>query len=206
MSTELSPTRTPIVLASQSKIRALMLENARVPFVQTAARIDEEAIRSSLSADGVSSRDQADALADLKAGKVSNNYPDKFVVGSDQILDLNGKALGKAESPDALKAQLADLSAKRHSLFSAVVVYEAGKPVWRYIGEARLTMHPLSDAFIDDYVVRNWDEVRFSVGGYHIENEGIRLFSRIQGSYFDILGLPLPELLSYLRTRKVFTT
>ena len=98
------------------------------------------------------------------------------------------------------------LSGKQHTLFSAVVVYEAGKPVWRHIGKAALTMHPLTASYLDDYIARNWDQVRHSVGGYMIEEEGIRLFSKISGSYFDILGLPMPELLSYLTLRKVIAT
>jgi septum formation protein len=183
-----------------------MLENARVPFTSESPRLDETTIRESLSAESVSPRDQADALADLKAAKVAAKVPDAFVIGSDQILEHKGVAFGKPETPDALETQLTTLSGETHRLFSAVVVYEEGRPVWRHVGEVRLTMHPLTPSFIQVYVARNWESVRFSVGGYHIESEGIRLFSRITGSHFDILGLPLPELLSYLRSRKVLTT
>lgn len=206
MPTELSPNHHRIVLASTSEVRRRLLENAGIPFSTEAPRIDETAARTSLTAEGVSPRDQADALADLKASKVASKHPGEFVVGSDQILEFDGESLAKADSPSELREQLAALSGQRHALHTAVVVYEGNRPVWRHVGTARLTMHPLSQAFIDHYVERNWDAVRYSVGGYHVEGEGIALFSRIEGSYFDILGLPLPELLSYLWLRKVITT
>ncbi len=206
MSTDTSPDSHHLILASQSETRIRLLKNAGLSFATDNPRLDEEAIRASLAADGVSARDQADALADLKAAKVAAKYPGAFVIGSDQILEHQGSAFGKAETPEDLQNHLGQLSGQKHSLFCAVVVYEEGRPVWRHVGEVRLTMHDLSPAFIADYVARNWETVRYSVGGYHIEAEGIRLFSRIAGSHFDILGLPLPELLSYLRTRKVITT
>ena len=88
-----------------------------------------------------------------------------------------------------------------HRLLSAIVVYENAEPVWRHIGEASLTMHPISDSYLDDYVTRNWDSIRHAVGCYKLEEEGIRLFSTLTGDYFTILGLPLMPLLAWLRTR-----
>ena len=90
---------------------------------------------------------------------------------------------------------------QRHSLLSAAVVYEDMKPVWRHIGQVRLVMRDASDDYIEDYVARNWDSIRHSVGGYKLEEEGVRLMSRIDGDYFTVLGLPLVELLSYLTLR-----
>jgi septum formation protein len=81
------------------------------------------------------------------------------------------------------------------------VVYENAEPVWRHVGEADLTMHPLSDSYRDDYIARNWDSIRHSVGCYKLEEEGVRLFSAITGDYFTILGLPLLPLLAWAGTR-----
>lgn len=195
-----------LVLASNSASRCAMLNQAGLAFEISPAKVDEEAVRASLSAEGVSPRNQADALAELKAKKVAEKYETGLVIGSDQILAFDGVVLGKAEDPDILRDQLSRFSGKSHDLYSAAVIYEEYRPVWRAISHARLTMRPLSPQFISDYVARNWDEVRWSVGGYHIEAEGIRLFSSIQGSYHAILGLPLIELLSYLSTREVIST
>ena len=128
------------------------------------------------------------------------------MIGADQTLDLEGATLSKAETEDAAAHQLTRLSGRQHSLHSAAVVAEGGRPVWRHVSSARLTMRPLSAGFIEDYLRRNWISVRTSVGCYKIEEEGPRLFSRIDGSHFAILGLPLLELLSYLTERGYIET
>ena len=192
-----------LILASSSAIRQTLLNNARVPFDVHPGRIDEVAIRAALAEDGASPRDVADTLAELKAKKISNKHPDALVIGCDQVLDFDGCIIGKPASPDALANQLRQMRGKRHMLLSAVVVYEADKPVWRHVGQVRLTMHMLSDSFINGYVDRNWEQVKTSAGGYLLEEEGVRLFSVISGDYFTVLGLPLVELLSYLALRGV---
>lgn len=190
-----------IILASASEIRAALLRNAGLEVEIRPARIDEPAIRAALEAEGVGPRDQADALAEAKAKKISDRAPDALVLGCDQILDLNGHALAKPETPDEACAQLAALSGRTHSLLSAAVAFQGGKPLWRHVGTARLTMHRLSDSYIEDYVARNWDSIRHSVGCYKLEEEGVRLMSEIEGSHFTILGLPLIELLDWLAVR-----
>ncbi len=86
---------------------------------------------------------------------------------------------------------------------SAAVLYQDAKPVWRHVGEARLTMRGFSDTYLDAYLARNWDSIRHSVGGYKLEEEGVRLFDRVEGDHFTILGLPLMPLLAYLGTRGI---
>jgi len=194
---------TQLILASGSKTRREILENAGLLFDTMTPMVDEEALKEGLRADGLSARDMADALAEAKALKLSVKYPSALVVGADQILSLDdGPLFDKPASPDAARQQLEQLSGRGHRLFSAAVVVAAGVPVWRHVGIVRLHMRVLSPGFIDAYVERNWEHIRHSVGCYQIEREGAQLFTRIEGDHFDILGLPLLPLLAFLRERK----
>ena len=191
----------PLLLASGSEIRATLLRNAGLRFDIARPRVDEDAIRASLRAEETGPRDVADALAEFKAVKVSDKHPGALVIGCDQVLDLDGAVLTKPESPAAARQQLMDLRGKTHRLLSAVVICENGRPLWRHVGIARLTMRDFSEGYLDAYLTRNWPEVGNSVGAYMLEAEGVRLFSRIEGDYFTILGLPLIELLTWLGIR-----
>lgn len=197
---------TQLVLASGSEIRATLLRNARVPFEVMKPRVDEDALKQALQAEGAKPRDIADALAEMKAVKLGGKMPERMVLGCDQVLDLEGEVLSKPASPEEAAAQLARLSGKKHMLLSAAVICHEGAPVWRHIGMTRLYMRELSPGFIEDYVARNWEEIRWCVGCYQLEAEGARLFARIEGDYFNVLGLPLLELLNFLTIRGVIST
>ena len=190
-----------IILASKSEIRQTLLQNAGVVFETEVARIDEETIRKSLEQEQVSPRDVADTLADFKAKKIAAKQQDALVIGCDQVLDFNGRVLSKPKSENEVREQIGALRGNQHTLYSAAVIYDQGKPVWRHVGSTRLEMRLFSDEYMDEYIDRNWQSIRHSVGGYKLEEEGSRLFSRISGDYFVVLGLPLLELLSYLSER-----
>jgi septum formation protein len=189
------------VLASTSPIRLQLLRSAGLEVEAVAPRVDEETARVALLAEGAKPRDVADALAELKARKVADKRPGDLVLGCDQVLEFEGAVFAKPENPDEARDHLRQLRGKSHRLISAIVAYEDSEPVWRHVAEARLTMHQISDAYLDEYVDRNWESIRHSVGGYKIEEEGIRLFSAITGDHFTILGLPLLPLLAWLGTR-----
>jgi septum formation protein len=192
-----------LVLASASPIRRALLDRAGVRHEAIPARIDEAAIRAALESQGAGPRDMADALAEAKARKIAARHPEAMVIGSDQVLEVAGDILGKPETPAEAAAQLHRLSGTTHRLFSAAVIYEAGEPVWRHVATVRMTMRALSEPYLAGYLDRNWQSVRDSVGAYKLEEEGVRLFSRIEGEYFAVLGLPLIELLGYLTQRGV---
>lgn len=195
-----------IILASASETRLALLHAAGLSVTALPARIDEAAMRAGLKAEGASPLDIADALAEAKARKLAERHPEALVIGCDQVLAFRRQVWGKPATPDEARDQLRTLRGQTHLLLSAVVVYEATRPVWRHVGEVRLTMRSFSDDWLDGYLARNWESVKSSVGGYKLEEEGVRLFTDVQGDYFTVLGLPLLALLTYLGQRGFIPT
>ncbi len=195
------PQMSGLILASGSAARRQILRAARIPHTVEPARVDEVALKAALLEEAAPPRDIADALAEAKARKVGSKHPEAVVLGCDQVLEHDRELLTKPTDRDDAAAQLRRLSGSQHRLLSAVVAYEDGAPVWRYVGVVRLRMRPLSEAYITAYLDRNWPEISDAVGSYHLEGEGARLFQTIEGDYFTVLGLPLMELVSWLTLR-----
>lgn len=193
---------TQIILASKSAARRAVLTGAGVPFEVSVAGVDEDAVKNAMLAEGASPRDVADALAELKAIKVSRSKPG-FVIGSDQTLEFEGKLYDKAETVEAAAERLKTMRGKPHKLHSAVVVAKDGAPIWREIVSATLTMRDFSDEFLTSYLALEGEEALGSVGCYRLEGPGAQLFSKIEGDYFAILGLPLMGLLDLFRRHGV---
>ena len=189
-----------LVLASQSASRRAMLTAAGVAFDATFAGVDEDAAKAALF--DLSPRDLADALAELKALKVSARMPGQLVLGSDSLVALeDGTILDKPVDRADAAAHLRLMSGKRHDLWSAAVIAENGQAIWRHVERAKMHVRPLSEAFIETYLDAEWPAIAGCVGCYRIEGPGAQLFARIEGSQFTVLGMPLLNVLDFLRVR-----
>lgn len=191
-----------LILASTSASRRAMLDAAGVSYDAMPPMVDEAAAKAALA--GAAPRDLADALAELKAVKLSGRYPSDLVLGSDSLVALaDGTILDKPETREVAEAHLRRLSGATHDIWSAAVIAEGGRPVWRHVERARLVVRPLSDGFIRHYLDAEWPAIAGCVGCFRIEGPGVQLFDRIEGSQFTVLGMPLLPVLGYLRTRQV---
>ena len=193
-----------IVLASESASRRAMLTAAGVPHEAVPARVDEAAAKAALLGEGRSARDVADALAELKAVKVSARAGGTLVLGCDSTVALaDGRMLDKPVSRDDARAQLAAMRGTTVRLWSAAVIAEYGAPTWRLVDGARLHVRDFSDGWLDGYLDAEWPAIGACVGAFRLEALGAQLFARIDGSHFTVLGLPLLGLLDQLRVRGV---
>lgn len=193
-----------LVLASQSASRRAMLAAAGIAHDAVANGLDEDAAKAALAAEGLGARAFADALAELKAMRAATRVSGGLVLGADSVVAApDGGLLDKPADRDDAAAQLRRLSGAQHDLYSAAVIVEGGRPVWRHIGHARLHVRALSDAFIEAYLDAEWPAISGCVGCYRVEGMGAQLFHRIDGDHWTILGLPLLPLAAYLRDRGV---
>lgn len=187
----------PIILASKSSARRALLAAAGVPHEATSAGVDEDEIKTRLV--GAPIADIAMALAEAKAIAVSRRRPEAFVIGADQILELEGRGFDKPKDMAEAKARIILLSGKTHRLRTAAAIARDARIVWRHEGAPALAARELSEAEIDRYLADVGDSVLQSVGAYQLEGAGARLFSDIDGAHADILGLPTVPLFSFLR-------
>jgi len=189
-----------LILASQSASRRAMLDAAGVAYTALPAHVDEDGVKAAMA--GQPPHDIADALAELKAVKVSQSQSQTLVLGSDSIVALvDGTLLDKPTDRGDAAAHLRAMSAGTHDLWSAAVIAENGRPVWRHVERARLLVRPLSESFIESYLDEEWPAIAGCVGCFRIEGPGVQLFSAVEGDHFTVLGMPLLPVLAYLRVR-----
>ena len=192
-----------LILASQSASRQVMLREAGIVFEAMTPDINEEAVKETLLAEGKAPRVIADALAELKTSKITTRWPDAIVLGADQLLVCDGILFNKAADLSQARRSLEKLRGRTHRLISAAVLTKGGRPIWRHIETAEMTMRNFSDAFLDAYLAVEGEALLGSVGCYHIEGAGAQLFENVSGDCFAIRGLPLIALLEALRENGV---
>ena len=190
-----------ILLASNSPTRAKLLENAGIVFKVTGHGVDEEEVKLAMSSN--KPKEVSIKLSELKALKVSSLNPDKFVVGSDQVLDLRGKLFSKARDRKEAIEQLKTLSGQEHTLITSTVVAKNNTVIWRYLDESKMTMREMDEKTIVQYISEVGEEALNLVGVYAIEKEGIKLFKSISGDMFSIQGLSMLPLMQFFWDNKI---
>jgi len=193
----------PVILASASTARARLLDAAGVPFSIEPAAIDEERIKRRSREAGSSAMSCAQALAVEKARDVSAHHPEALVIGADQILVAGDEWFDKPTNLAEARAQLLSLRGRSHVLATAAYVVRGDKQLWHATCAPEMTMRSFSEAFLDRYIAAEGDALLGSVGAYRLEGLGVQLFERMIGDHFAGLGLPLLELLDFLRSRGV---
>ncbi len=189
-----------IILASKSQTRQKIFDFAGISYQIVPSGFDEMLLKRQFS--GVYS-ELAQKLADTKAKLISQQYPESYVIGGDSVMICDDKIIEKSNNMAQAKELLQQLRSKTQILHSAVAVYYQGNKIYEYCDHARLEMFDFSDDFLDNYLSKTGTSILHSVGCAMIEAEGIRLFKKVQGDYWVIMGLPLLPLLDFLRTKRI---
>ena len=186
-----------IHLASKSETRGKLLKNAKISFSRIDHGVDEDEVKISLQ--NQPPTEIAIKLSELKATQPNPENKEDLVIGSDQVLDLEGKLFNKARNLDEAKSQLVELSGKKHNLITSTVVAQNKNIIWRHLDKSTLVMRTLTTNEIDNYLNEVDKSILNLVGVYAIEQEGIKLFEQIDGDFFSIQGLSVTPLINFLR-------
>ena len=186
-----------IHLASKSETRGKLLKNAKISFSRIDHGVDEDEVKISLQ--NQSPTEIAVKLSELKATQPNPENKEDLVIGSDQVLDLEGKLFNKARDLDEAKSQLIELSGKKHNLITSTVIAQNKNIIWRHLDKSTLVMRTLTTNEIDNYLNEVDKPILNLVGVYAIEQEGIKLFEKIDGDFFSIQGLSVTPLINFLR-------
>ena len=195
-----------IILASSSKSRQTLLKNANIDFLVKRPFVDEDSIRESAIAGKSTLQECAILLAEIKGHQIALSNTEAFVIASDQILESKGIGFSKPKSLEKAKEQLSELQGNTHLLHTSVVVFSSGRRIWHHLSSPEVTLRSLSDIEIDDYLEEIGNEALKTPGCYQIERQGCHIISSFNGSFYDILGLPLLPLLEFLRLHGLVST
>ena len=187
-----------IILASKSQVRKEILDKNNISNRVEPSNVDEDVVKNSLIKENVSPTDISKNLAELKANKVSQKYPDNFVLGADSVIDLEGHIISKPSDRSEALEILKKLNGKKHNLISSVCISKNGAMIWNYSDKATLTMKTFSEKELKNYLSKLSDQALYAYNVYQIEGEGRNLFSNIEGDENTIMGLPIKKIKEYL--------
>lgn len=190
---------TKIILASASPTRRTMIENIGLEAEFMAAAVDEESFKDAGRAEGMNGGDTATLIAEMKARKISDMAPDAFVIGSDQLLQSGDDWFSKPTSLDDAHQTLRQLSGKTHELITAAVIYQQGKRIWHHIETPKISIRTLEEEDISSYLTAMGSDALLTPGVYMMEGLGAQIITKVDGCPYAVLGLPLLQLLSFLR-------
>ena len=191
-----------LILASKSKVRKDILAEHNIDCEVIQSNVDEDPIKDSLIAEGVTPEVISKNLAELKANKVSSNLYDKLVLGADSVIDLNGELISKPTSREEAMNILRKLNGKSHYLISSVCISKNNSMIWNHTDKAKLTMKNFSEVELKDYLNKIPDEALYAYNVYQIEGEGKNLFEKIEGHKDTIMGLPIKQIKTYMENYK----
>ena len=191
-----------IILASKSGVRKQILDNFKIDCEVKVSNVDEDEVKSSLLAEGANPLLISKNLAEIKSVKVSNKNPDRLVLGADSVISLNNELINKPKSRDEALEILKKLNNSIHYLISSVCISKNGSMIWNYTDSSELKMKNLTNEEISNYLSKIKTETLLAYGVYQVEADGLNLFEYIKGDHNSIMGLPIKEILNYIKQYK----
>ena len=191
-----------IILASKSGVRKKILENNDINCEVIVSNVDEDEVKTSLLAEGADPLLISKNLAEIKAIKVSNKNPNQLVLGADSVVSLNNELINKPNSREEAFNILKKLNNSKHFLISSVCISKNGSMIWNYSDSSELKMKKLSDEELKAYLKKIDTKTLLSYGVYQIEAEGLKLFEYVKGDHNSIMGLPIKEIINYIKQYK----
>ena len=189
-----------IILASKSKVRKEILEKNNINSEVIVSNVDEDEVKKSLLAEGASPLIISKNLAELKSVKVSNKNPDYLVIGADSVVSLNNQLINKPKSREEALKILKKLNNSKHYLISSVCISKNGSMIWNYTDQSELKMKNFNEADLISYLEKIKTEILLAYGVYQIEAQGLELFEYIKGDKDSIMGLPIKQIMNYIKT------
>ena len=188
-----------IILASKSGVRKKILDKYKIDCEVIVSNVDEDEIKNSLLDEGANPSLISQNLAEIKSIKVSSKNPDKLVLGADSVISLNNELINKPKSRDEALKILKKLNNSKHFLISSVCISKNGAMIWNHTDSSELKMKNFDDKSLKEYLDRISTETLLAYGVYQIEANGLELFEYIKGDYESIMGLPIKDIINYIK-------
>ena len=188
-----------IILASKSRVRKKILDKYKIECEVIVSNVDEDEVKNSLLDQGADPLLISKNLAEIKSIKVSSKNPDRLVLGADSVISLNDELINKPKSREEALKILKKLNNSKHYLISSVCISKNGAMIWNYTDKSELKMKNFSEKQLITYLNKINTETLLSYGVYQVEADGLQLFEYIKGDQNSIMGLPVNEIINYIK-------